>query len=104
MERERYDGADVSICGRGRPTGLATFAERFAALAGAPEPPGQFGTSTPRTAERSDKVMRSPGRLQEEITSPPRRQVGQGTLLSRSQYLTDIEKMGYRMSAWSWAT
>jgi hypothetical protein len=37
------------------------------------------------------------GRLTEEMDSPPpSEQVCQGTLLSRAQYLTDIEKWGYR--------
>jgi hypothetical protein len=101
MERERYDGNDVAHLLHARADGLdwARLMRRF-------EPhwrvllahlvlfgfiyPARRGTVP---ASVMDELAR---RLQAEAEAPPpATRVCQGTLLSRAQYLVDVEKWGY---------
>lgn len=102
MERERYDGADVAHLLRACAKGfdwqrlLQRFAAHWRVLLSHLI---LFGFIYP--AERAkipNAVMKELlDRLQQELISPPpTEQLCQGTLLSREQYLTDIEKWGYR--------
>jgi hypothetical protein len=102
MERERYDGADVAHLLRSAATVLdwARLIERFGShwrvlfshlvLFGFVYP-GERGVVpvwvTEELAERLSAEVR---------TSPTSERVCQGTMLSRQQYLTDIDRWGYR--------
>jgi hypothetical protein len=101
QERERYDGADVAhllrACAERLDWGrlLRRFGADWRTLLSHLI---LFGFIYP--AERAripDWVLRDLlGRLQEEMASPPpTERVCQGTLLSRAQYLVDIESWGY---------
>ncbi len=102
MERERYDGADVAHLLRARADALdwSRVLDRFGAywrvlLAHLV----LFGFIYP--AERSripERVMRDLlGRLGRELDAPPPEgTLCRGTVLSRAQYLVDIERWGYR--------
>ncbi len=71
MERERFDGADLVLFG------LIYPSERN-------KIPLQV------MAELTNRL------LAEQQTSPPRERICQGTLLSRAQYLIDVEQWGYQ--------
>lgn len=102
MERERYDGADVIHLLRalGRRLDWSRLLYRFDAdwrvllqyliLFGYIYPGEQ--------AQIPDQVMHPLlSRLQGELaTPPPAERVCRGTLLSREQYLTDVEEWGYQ--------
>jgi hypothetical protein len=103
MERERFDGADVAHLLRARAEVLdwTRLIHRFGTdwrvllshLV-------LFGYIYPAECGRiPDWVTRDlAGRLVEEATQPPLdgEPVCQGTLLSRSQYLVDLERWGYQ--------
>lgn len=102
MERERYDGADVAHL-------LHALAEqidwsRLLALFGPYWRPLLshlilFGFIYPAERERIPRAVMDEllGRLQSDLSSPPPdTKLCQGTLLSREQYLIDIEKWGYQ--------
>jgi hypothetical protein len=102
MERERFDGGDVLhlLHARAEQLDWARLLERF----------GKhwrvllthlilFGFVYPGERTRlPDDVMRElTGRLLGELDGPaPLDRVSQGTLLSRAQYLPDVEQWGYR--------
>jgi hypothetical protein len=101
MERERFDGGDIMhlIRGAGRNIDWIRLLERFGAhwrvlfshLT-------MFGFCYPsqRDIIPSWVLQELMYRLQDEIsTTPPSEQICQGTLLSRAQYLVDIEQWGY---------
>jgi hypothetical protein len=101
LERERYDGADINHLLRAAGTDLdwPRLLERFGphwrvllshlVLFGFAYPPER--TRVP------DWVMEDLLRRleKEQHTPPPDRRVCQGTLLSREQYLIDVEQWGY---------
>lgn len=102
MERERYDGADVAhllrACGGSLdwPRLLRRFGPHWRVLLSHCV---LFGFIYPaERAQIPDWVMQELiERLQNEKNSaPPPERVCQGTLLSRAQYLIDIERWGYR--------
>jgi hypothetical protein len=102
MERERYDGGDIAhvLLARGPELNWSRLLRRF----------GDhwrillshlilFGFAYPSDRHRIPAaVMRElSGRLLAEVAaSPPDDRVCQGTILSRAQYLVDIEQWGYR--------
>jgi len=101
MERERYDGGDIAhlIRGAGRDMDWQRLIDRFG-------PHWRilfsnlvlFGFIYPSEREIVPPwVMEElSGRLQTEIeTAAPPERICQGTLLSRAQYLVDIEHWGY---------
>jgi hypothetical protein len=101
MERERYDGADISHL-------IRAFGERldWRRLVGRFGPHWRvllshlilFGFIYPgeRTAVPPEVIERLIRRLERETASPPSEgRLCQGTLLSREQYLTDISRWGY---------
>ena len=78
----------------------------FAAVGGTVRPPHIAGASTPELAHQrssaSQMALTELDRLTTEIHSPPRQSpadgpnpVCRGTLLSRRQYLIDIDRWGY---------
>jgi len=102
MERERYDGADIVhiVRARGRALDWRRLLERFGShwrvllshLV-------LFGFVYPAECDRVPRwVMRElAGRLEDETAVPPSTEpVCRGTLLSRAQYLVDIERWGYQ--------
>ena len=104
MERERYDGADVAHMLRAQgdkldwPRLLARFGDHFRVLL------SQiilFGFIYPNEKERvppwvMDDLL---ARLANDTRSPsPDDKICRGTLLSRAQYLVDIERAGYESS------
>jgi hypothetical protein len=101
MERERFDGADINhlIRGRGRSLDWERLLLRFGPhwrmllthviLFG-------FVYPTERDAVPAWLLRELVGRLERETAEPPpARRVCQGTLLSRIQYVTDLEQWGY---------
>jgi len=101
MERERFDGADVMHLLRAQaehldwPRLLARFGADWRVLLSHLL---LFGFVYPSERERVPAtVMRELlGRAQAEVGSRPSNgRVCQGTLLSREQYLTDVEQWGY---------
>jgi hypothetical protein len=102
MERERYDGADIAHLLRARGPGLDW--DRLLRRYGADwrvllSHLVLFGYVYP--GERSqipDRVLHELlGRLEREMGQPPPAQrLCQGTLLSREQYLVDVEAWGYQ--------
>jgi hypothetical protein len=102
QERERYDGADVAHLLRARAEELAwpRLLQRFGAnwrvlLAHLT----LFGFVYPGEARRLPAwvLAELTGRLQAEVASPPSVQGKpcRGTLISREQYLVDVEQWGY---------
>jgi hypothetical protein len=101
MERERYDGADVAhvlrACGHSLNWErlLARFGVNWRVLL------SQlilFGFIYPTEKERIPSWVLSTllSRLQEEVDHPPpSERICRGTLLSRAQYLVDIERAGF---------
>jgi hypothetical protein len=100
MERERYDGADVAhllrACGETLdwPRLLQRFDSHWRILL---HHLVMYGFIYPceRTrvpAEVMHELMR---RLEDEVTHPAPDRVCQGTLVSRAQYLVDVEQWGY---------
>jgi hypothetical protein len=101
MERERFDGADIAhlIRGSGRDINWQRLLERFgphwrvllAHLV-------MFGFIYPGERDTVpawvlDELM---NRLRAEaVTPPPQERICQGTIISRAQYLVDIEHWGY---------
>lgn len=101
MERERWDGADVAHVFLGCSDRidwsylLERFGDRWRVLLSHLI---LFGFIYPAERERiPDWVMQELlHRLQGEMNSPPpKEQLCQGTLLSRAQYLIDVEHWGY---------
>ncbi|HYE71876.1 MAG TPA: hypothetical protein VEF04_01040 [Blastocatellia bacterium] len=104
MERERYDGADIAHLLRACATDLdwhrllRRFGQQWRVLLSHLV---LFGFAYP--AERNqipnfvlDNLLQ---RLQNEMhTAPPTERVCQGTLISRAQYLIDLERWGYQDS------
>jgi hypothetical protein len=100
LERERYDGADINhlLWALGADLDWPRLLERFGAhwrvllshLV-------LFGFAYPGERTRvPDWVMQDLlRRLEEEQHTPPERRVCQGTLLSREQYLIDVQEWGY---------
>jgi hypothetical protein len=101
MERERYDGGDIAhlIRGSGQDMNWQRLLERFGPhwrvlLANLV----LFGFIYPCDRETVpawvlEELM---ARMRNEIETPaPRERLCQGTLLSRAQYLVDIERWGY---------
>ncbi len=101
QERNRYDGADIAhlIRARGEQLDWGRLLRRF----------GEhwrvllahlilFGFIYPSERDRvPDTVMHTLiGRLRDELRQPSRRRICRGTLLSRHEYLTDIEQWGYK--------
>jgi hypothetical protein len=102
MERERYDGADVAhlLRNRGRwldwPRLVRRFGDHWPVLLNHLI---LFRFIYPGEREQvPERVMRALlRRLRQEIREQaPKDRLCQGTLLSRAQYLTDIEQWGYR--------
>lgn len=102
MERERYDGADVAHLLRALAEHLdwqrllLRVGEHWRVLLSHLI---LFGFIYPGERSRiPDSVMRTLlRRLESELESPaPAEQICQGTLVSRAQYLVDIERWGYR--------
>ena len=102
MERERYDGADVAhlLRARGKNLNWSRLLRRFGPhwrvllshliLFGFIYPAERSKIPTPVMKELLN-------RLQSEISSPPPTDLlCQGTILSRAQYLIDIEHWGYQ--------
>jgi len=100
MERERYDGADVAhilrACAAGLdwPRLLARFGDHWRVLL---QHLVGFGFVYPcERARVPAAVMRElMGRLDRELTRPAPERVCRGTLISRAQYLVDVEHWGY---------
>ncbi len=100
MERERFDGADVAHLLRARPSGsTGSGCSPASARTGACSSPTSScsASSTPASGRVPAWVMR---RLSDawppSWTRRPPRAVCHGTLLSREQYLTDVQRWGYR--------
>jgi hypothetical protein len=100
MERERYDGGDVAHILRACadtldwPRLLGRFAANWRILL---QHLIVFGFIYPGERARVPAaVMRElTGRLDRELTRPAAGRVCQGTLVSRAQYLVDVEHWGY---------
>jgi len=101
MERERYDGADIAhvLRARGRDLDWTRLVRRFGAhwrvLLGHLV---LFGFVYPgeRDCIPTSVIRELLRRLEVEMNRPaPRGQVCAGTLLSRAQYLVDVERWGY---------
>lgn len=101
MERERFDGADVAHLLRECSTGidwdhlLKLFGPHWEVLYGHLI---FFGYIYPsRRHHVPESVMRELSRrLQEERSQPFEEEICRGTLLSRAQYLTDVEQLGFK--------
>jgi hypothetical protein len=102
LERERYDGADVNhlLRARGRDLDWRRLLQRYGphwrvllshlVLFG-------FVYPSERDAVPEWVLAELTGRLRRESQAkPPDRRVCQGTLISREQYLTDLEEWGYQ--------
>jgi hypothetical protein len=101
MERERFDGADVAHLIRARAegsTGRACSPRFGPELAGALRHLVLFGFIYPSERSRIPAwvLTELSGRLQDETARPLPDRVCRGTILSRAQYLVDIEQWGYR--------
>jgi hypothetical protein len=100
MERERYDGADVAHILRACadtldwPRLLQRFGPHWRVLLGHVI---MFGFIYPceRTRVPAAVVRELMGRLDSELTRPGPGRVCQGTLISRAQYLVDVEDWDY---------
>jgi hypothetical protein len=101
QERERYDGADIAhlirAVGRGLdwPRLLARFGPRWRVLLGQLV---MFGFVYPSERDKVPAWVMNDltARLLAEVAAPPpEERVCQGTLLSREQYLIDVERWGY---------
>ena len=100
MERERYDGADVAHIIRARAEELDwsrlvfRFGEYWRVLF---KHIVMFGFIYPGERHRipPDVVRLLVSRLEGELTIPGEKTVCQGTLVSRAQYLVDLERWGY---------
>jgi hypothetical protein len=100
MERERYDGADVAHVLRACaetldwPRLLRRFGPHWRILL---QHLVLFGFVYPceRTRVPAAVVRELMGRLDAELTRPAAERVCQGTLVSRAQYLVDVEQWGY---------
>jgi hypothetical protein len=101
QERERFDGADVAHLIRECAESMdwerlmRRYGDRWRVLF---THLVMFGFIYPGDRDRLPKELMTSltARLQEEIDSPaPDTKICQGTLLSRQQYLIDIEKFGY---------
>jgi Nucleotidyl transferase of unknown function (DUF2204) len=100
MERERYDGADVAHLLRACadtldwPRLVGRFGPNWRVLL---HHLVVFGFIYPSERARVPAaVMRElMGRLDTELTRPARERACQGTLISRAQYLVDVEQWGY---------
>ena len=100
MERERYDGADVAHVLRARAESLnwgrlvRRFGEHWRVLLGHIV---MFGFIYPCERHRipPDVIRLLSGRLEKELTAPAEERLCQGTLVSRAQYLVDLERWGY---------
>jgi predicted nucleotidyltransferase len=102
MERERYDGADVAhlLCARGDQLNWQRLLRRFddtwrvllshLVLFGFAYPAHRNLVPAWIMDELLERLRR------ETHTSPPDHNVCSGTLMSREQYLVDIEQLGYR--------
>lgn len=102
MERERFDGADVAHLLRARadrfdwPRLLKHVGDQWRVLLSHLI---LFGFIYPSERDRipATVIRELMQRLQQELDAPPSKQrICQGTLLSRAQYLIDIEEWGYR--------
>jgi nucleotidyltransferase DUF2204 len=102
MERERFDGADVAhiLLARGPRLDwtrlVARFGEHWRILLAHMV---VFGFVYPSERDRlpSGVLRELLGRLEKELDSPPpAARSCQGTILSRAQYLVDLERWGYR--------
>lgn len=102
MERERYDGADVAHLLRATAEQLdwerllARFAENWRVLLAHLV---LFGFVYPGERHRipAPVMRRLTDALHAELDAPaPGERVSRGTLLSREQYLPDVERWGYR--------
>jgi hypothetical protein len=101
MERERFDGADVAHILRARASGLdwprllRRFQDHWRVLLSHLI---LFGFVYPaeRTLIPAEVMQELLGRLRDELdTASPCDRLCQGTLLSRAQYLDDLEREGY---------
>lgn len=102
VERERYDGADINHLIRA--TGerldwdrlLARFGPHWRVLMSHLVLFGfVYPSERDKVPERVMKVLLR--QLEQELTTPPAAErICQGTLLSRGQYLMDVERWGYR--------
>jgi hypothetical protein len=100
MERERYDGADVahilraSADGLDWPRLLQRFGEHWRVLL---HHLVLFGFVYPCERHRVPAAVMHElmGRLDTELTRPAPERVCQGTLISRAQYLVDVDHWGY---------
>jgi hypothetical protein len=100
QERERYDGADIAhlVRARGRdldwPRQLARFGPHWRLLLGHLV---VYGYVYPSERDRVPAWVLNDllARLRAELTAPPPLRVCQGTLLSREQYLIDVQCWGY---------
>jgi hypothetical protein len=100
MERERYDGADVAHILRASadsldwPRLLQRFGDHWRVLL---HHLVLFGFIYPCERHRVPAaVMRElMGRLDTELTRPAAARACQGTLISRAQYLVDVDHWGY---------
>jgi Uncharacterised nucleotidyltransferase len=100
MERERFDGADVAHILRACadtldwPRLLARFGDHWRVLL---QHLVAFGFIYPceRTRVPAAVMRELMGRLDRELTRPAPERVCQGTLISRAQYLVDVEHWGY---------
>jgi hypothetical protein len=102
IERERYDGADIAhlLRGSGRRMAWQRLLDRFGphwrvlfshlVLFGFIYPSERDIVPAWVTEELIDRLH------DETETAPPKERVCQGTLLSRAQYLVDIEHWGYQ--------
>jgi hypothetical protein len=101
LERERYDGADINhllrACGRGLDWRrlLGRYGRHWRVLLSHLVLFG-FVYPSDRDAVPAWVLEELTGRLREETPSPPPgKKVCQGTLISREQYLIDLEEWGY---------
>jgi hypothetical protein len=100
QERERSDGGDVAHILRACAPSLdwdrliRRFDDKWRVLLSHLV---LFGFIYPseRTAIAPRVMQELMGRLERELTVPDPRRVCQGTILSRAQYLTDVERWGY---------
>jgi hypothetical protein len=100
MERERYDGGDVihlvRVCGRRLDWArlVARFGDNWQVLLGHLVFFG-FVYPSERGLVPADVMATLLERLDRAMRAPPGERVCRGTLISRAQYLVDIEQWGY---------